>query len=276
MPARRRSTVASWEFNASGPIKAEIKLPAGQVKVTATPAQTVTVSLLPERAAGSRAAEKLIADTEVSFDGGTLTVEVPDQVHLRGDASLDLAVELPEGSSVAVRTASADVSCTGELGSLQGHTASGDVTADRVGDAGLNTASGDVRLREVTGDTLLQTASGDAVIHRTGGDITAKTASGDLIIGHAARSVRAQAASGDVEIDRVVTGTVDVTSVSGDVSVGVAPGVGVYLDLSSLSGRVRSDLDADEQGGSGGEPGLTLRCNSVSGDIKITRFDPDR
>lgn len=266
--------MASWEFSADGPIKTEIKLPAGRVKLTATPAQTVTVSLLPERAAGSRAAEKLIADTEVSFDGGTLTVEVPNRVHLRGDASLDLAVELPEGSSVAVRTASADVSGTGELGSLQGHTASGDVTADRVGHAGLTTASGDVRLREVTGDIVLQTASGDAVIQRAGGDITAKTASGDLVIGHAAQSVRAQAASGDVAIDSVATGTVEVTSVSGDVSVGVPPGIGVYLDLSSLSGRVRSELDADEHGG--GEPDLTVRCNSVSGDIKITRTDPDR
>lgn len=268
--------MASWEFIADGPIEAEIRLPAGRVKVTATPAQTVTVSLRPEPAAGSRAAEKLIADTEVSFDGGTLTVKVPHRVHVRGDAPLDLAVELPEGSSVAVNTASADVSCTGELGSLQGHTASGDVTADRVGHAGFTTASGDVRLREVTGDTLLQTASGDAVIQRAGGDITAKTASGDLIIGRAAHSVRAQAASGDVVIDSIAAGTADVTSVSGDVSVGVAPGIGIYLDLSSLSGRVQSELDADEQGGSRGEPGLTLRCNSVSGDIKITRADPDR
>jgi hypothetical protein len=268
--------MTSWEFTADDPIKAEIKLPAGQVKAAATAAQAVTVSLLPEHGAASKAAEKLIADTEVSFDGGTLTVEVPHRVHVRGDAPLDLAVELPEGSSVAVNTASADVSCAGELGSLQGRTASGDVTADRVGRADLTTASGDVRLREVTGDTLLQTASGDAVIQRASGDITAKTASGDLIIGHAAHSVQAQAASGDVTIDRVTTGTVDVTSVSGDVCVGVAPGIGIYLDLSSLSGRVRSELDADEQGGSDGEPGLTLRCNSVSGAIKITRANPDR
>ena len=266
--------MASWEFNADGPIKAEINLPAGRVKMTATSAQTVTVSLLPEHA-GSRAAEKLIADAEVGFDGGTLTVEVGRRVHLRGDASLDLTVGLPEGSSVAVSTASADVSCTGEIGSLEGHTASGDVTADRVGDVDLSTASGDVRLREVARETVLQTASGDAVIQRAGGDVRAKTASGDLIIGHAAHSVQAQVASGDVVIDSVATGTADVSSVSGDVSVGVAPGIGVYLDLSSVSGRVRSELDADEQEGSV-EPGLTLRCKTVSGDIKITRADPDR
>src|SRR5438552_3890273 len=125
-------------------------------------------------AAASKAGERLIGGTEVSFDGGTLTVEVPHRAHVRSDAPLDLAVELPEGSSIAVSTASADVSCTGELGSLQGRTASGDVTADRVGHADLTTASGDVRLREVTGDTLLHTASGDAVIQRADGDITMK------------------------------------------------------------------------------------------------------
>ncbi len=124
--------MTSWQFNAAGPIEADIKLAAGAVKVAARPVGTVTVTLLPADGNSGRA-EKLIDDTEVSFEGGRLTVHVPKRIQLRGDTSLDLTVELPEDSSVTVGTASADVSCTGSLGSLDGHTASGDVTAARVG-----------------------------------------------------------------------------------------------------------------------------------------------
>lgn len=266
--------MTSWEFNAAGPIKADIKLPAGDVKVAAGPTEIVTVTLLPAHGSGGKA-EKLIADTEVSFEDETLTVHVPKRVQLRGDTSLHLTVELPEGSSVAVDTASADVSCTGDLGSLNAHTASGDVTAGRIpGDVGLSTASGDVRLQEVNGDIRLQSASGDAVIQRADGEISVNTASGDLVIGQAGKLVQAKTASGDIQIDRIATGRADVATVSGDVYLGVAPGIGIYLDLSSVSGRVRSELDSDEEGGRDGDPSLTLRCSSVSGDIRITRANP--
>jgi hypothetical protein len=274
---KETGTVTSWEFNAAGPIEAKISLPAGNVNVAAAPTQTVTVTLLPQHGSGSTAAEKLIAETEVSFEDGTLTVNVPKRVHLRGDTSLDLTIALPEGSSVTVRTASADVCCTGELGALEGYTASGDVTADRItGHASLTTASGDVRLTEAAGDVSVGTASGDATIERVGGDLKAKTASGDLRVAEAGGSAEVKTASGDVQIGSIASGRADVTSVSGDVALAVPPGVGVYLDLSSISGHVRSELDAAADGGGNGDATLTLRCNSVSGDIVITRANPAR
>ncbi len=91
------------------------------------------------------------------------------------------------------------------------------------------------------------------------------------MIGQAGQLVQARTASGDVQIDRVAAGRADVTTVSGDVCLGVAPGTGVYLDLSSVSGRVRSELDSDEPGDSDGDAAVTLRCTSVSGDVRITR-----
>ena len=106
---------------------------------------------------------------------------------------------------------------------------------------------------------------------RIGGGLIAKTASGDLRIGQAGRSAEVKTASGDVRIDSIAAGRADVTTVSGDVALAVVPGTGVYLDLSSVSGHVRSELDSDSGHGGTGEADLTLRCNSVSGDIRITR-----
>jgi DUF4097 and DUF4098 domain-containing protein YvlB len=132
-------------------------------------------------------------------------------------------------------------------------------------DASLVTASGDVRLQDVGGDVSVNTASGDALIARVGGDFTAKTASGDVRIGQAGRSAEVRTASGDVRIDAIAAGRVDVTSVCGDVAIAVPPGTGVFLDLATISGRVRSDLDPDARGGDDGEASLTVRCNSRRG-----------
>jgi hypothetical protein len=266
-------TVTSWEFSASGPIGAELSVPAGTMNVTAAPGQAVTVSLLPQRE-GDEGAERLIADSEVSFDGGRLTVEVPKRIRLRGGAPLDLVIGLPEGSSVAVSTASADVTCTGLLGRLEGNTVSGDVQAGQVsGPVSVNTASGGVHLLHAAAGVSVNTASGDVSIEAIDGDLTVKTASGDLRVGRAGGSAEVKTASGDVRVQSIAAGRGDVSSVSGDVTLAVPPGTGVYLDLSSTSGRVRSELDSDGDYG-GDDPDLVLRCSTVSGDIHVSRAAP--
>jgi DUF4097 and DUF4098 domain-containing protein YvlB len=260
--------VTSWEFPVTGPIEAHINLPAGDVKVTAKQTETVRVSL----SAASKAGERLLEETEVSFEDDTLRVQVPRRITIRGNASLDLAIELPEGSSVRAETASADLTLAGVLALLTAKTASGDVNADRVsGDVELSTASGDIRLEAATGEVRASTASGDANIGHAGGDITAKTTSGDVRIGQADRSVTAKTASGDVRVESIATGRADATTVSGDITVAVVPGVHVYLDISTLSGDVSSDLDSASGGGADGEPSLTLSCRTVSGDVVIMR-----
>jgi DUF4097 and DUF4098 domain-containing protein YvlB len=258
--------MTSWEFDATGPVRADIDLPAGSVRVTAVKTETVRVNLT----ASGHAGERLLAETEVSFGDGTLRVHVPKRVSVRGNSGLDLTVELPEGSSVKAMTASADVTFEGELGSVNGSTASGDVRAGRVsGDVELTTASGDVRLEEATGDVRVSTASGDANVGRAGGDIIAKTASGDVWIGEAGQSATAKTASGDVRIDAIASGLADATTVSGDIVIAVVPGVGVYIDISTLTGDVSSDLESDA--GAEGEASLTVSCRSVSGDVRIAR-----
>ena len=194
--------MTTWEFSTSGPIEAQLSVPAGTVSVTATPTQAVTVSLLPHRE-GDDGAERL------------------------------------------------------------------------TGQVSLSTASGDVRLGDAAADVRVNTASGDVSIERVGGDLTAKTASGDLGVGEAGRSAEVKTASGDVRIRSITSGRADVASVSGHVTLAVPPGTAVYLDLSSLSGRVRSELDSSaDPGDGGGDPDLILRCNTVSGDIQITRAVP--
>ena len=77
-----------------------------------------------------------------------------------------------------------------------------------------------------------------------------------------------QTASGDVRIGSVSAGHTEVTTASGDIVVGVAPSVGVYLDLASVSGSAKSQLDEAE---ASDDVPLQVTCRAVSGDIRITR-----
>src|SRR5262249_57150777 len=121
---------------------------SGSVALTAKATDVTTVSLAPPRF--GRNADKLLSEVRVSFENGRLEVPGPKRTGLwRGYPGLDLTVTLPQGSRGAVRTASAGVTCTGELAELDAHTASGDVTAAaRTRNLPAAPPSGGVRARE--------------------------------------------------------------------------------------------------------------------------------
>ena len=225
--------MTSWDFPATDPIDLRVDIPAGSITVTALATETVTVTVAP--CAAGRRGEDFLADTRVEFDGGVLSVIAPDRRGFQRGASLDVTVQVPSGSAGDLVTASADVRCSGELRSLAVRTASGDVTADQVsGPVQVHSASGDVRLGDV-------------------GELRAETASGDVHV----------QAAGFYGLGRT-----EITSASGDVDIDVAAGIGVYLDLSTLSGNATSDLDA---AAGGHDAAVTLRCRTISGDVRVGR-----
>ena len=256
-----------WEFPGSDPIDVFIDLAAGRVALAAEPTDITTVELT---ASWSGRGERLLSDVQVSFADGRLEVTGPKRSGLwRGHAGLNLAVTLPTGSRCMVRTASADVSCTGDMADLDVHTASGDITAATVtGGIDAQTASGDIRLETVGAGTDLRTAGGDIRLARAGGDVQVRTASGDVNIGRAAASVAVTTASGDVRLSSVAAGRADVKTASGDIVVGVAAGVGAYLDLASVTGSTASQL---EDSAPSDDVALEVICRAVSGDIRIIR-----
>jgi hypothetical protein len=256
--------MSHWEFPGSDPIDVSVDLAAGRVALAAGPVDVTTVELSASWPGRNE------SDIKVSFEDGHLEVTGPRRSGLwRGPAAFDLAITLPAGSRCALRTASADVTCTGDLADLDAHTASGDVTAARVtGTAEITTASGDVRLDETGAEAHVRTAGGDVRQARARGDLTVRTASGDVTVGSAAASVTVATASGDVRLDSVAAGRTEVATTSGDVHVGVAAGVGVYLDLASVTGSATSQLDETE---AGDDVPLEVICRTVSGDIRIAR-----
>ncbi len=265
--------MATWEFPGSDPIGLRVAVAAGSVTIIAEPTDVITVRAT-RGAHGD--ADDAIDDVIVDYADGYLEVSEPERRALRWHSKdLHVTIAVPAGSRASVRTASADVTCRGEYGTVDLYTASGDVDVQTVtGTAEISTMSGGLQVLSAA-DCQLQTASGRISVRHVAGDVTAKTASGNITVGSADGSVTARSASGQVRIGAVRRGRTDVNGVSGDVEVKVVEGTGVYQDLASVTGRVTSDLDSSGQAGGNdaGVPGedLSLHCRTVSGSIRIGR-----
>ncbi len=168
---------------------------------------------------------------------------------------------------------------------------------------GINTASGDIEVRDLTGAIAVHTASGDATLTRVIGDIASNTASGDLRIDHAKGQLASRSASGDARVEHSAFNAFGFHSASGDVQLDAAlTGDGPYrietvsgdcrlaivalnptsgadraveVSFQSVSGDASLDRAFQRQGAGrwlavGTEPGLHLAVTSVSGDLRGT------
>ena len=182
-----------------------------------------------------------------------------------------VTVRTPAGARGRVSTASADVDVRGAMGRLDLTGASGDIDVEQCAELHARSASGDLRIGAVTGPASVASASGDLRVGRAGDGLQARTASGDIEIGDSLGDVSLTTASGDLDVGAASGGSVRVRSVSGDATVGVVPGLRVWLDLSSVSGRMESQLDEDSAAASQGAPQLSVSMRSVSGDLRVRR-----
>lgn len=259
-------------FKTPGPVALDLRVAAGAIEIEAADVVETTVRLEP---LGAEASAEAVAAAEIEHSGGRLLVDVPDR---RGFGSfigrgpqVRLRVRVPEGSSVEVRTRSADVEARGSFGALDAKTASGDLAAGAVSSATVSSVSGDVRLDSVAGETEVHTASGDLHVGRSGGPLRANLVSGDLAVVEAGSSVSVRTVSGDQRIDVVREGEVSLNSVSGDIRVGIRRGSRLWVDANSVSGTMRSELELSDSPPPGDGPLVELRAKTVSGDVHVTR-----
>jgi DUF4097 and DUF4098 domain-containing protein YvlB len=260
-----------WDFPATEPIDLLVEVTAGSVRITAEQTQTVTVDVRPTRP--DHQSDELAAEVQVDFADGRLEIVESSQPHnwIRFNSGLDVSVALPAGSRCWVTTATAAVNVSGELGSLAAKSISGEVVAGAItGNAEVSTTSGRIGISETAGDVSAKSASGAVDLGHVGGDVGVNTVSGKVEIGVAAADVTVRSASGRVKIGRLSRGRAEIVTVSGDIKVHIAKGAGVYLDMSSLSGRVTSELEPSE---ADDQVDLQLQCRSISGAVKVGRAE---
>jgi DUF4097 and DUF4098 domain-containing protein YvlB len=250
------------QFTTPDPITVRLQNAAGSVEIVAGDGPDTTVDIT------SGFGDPPVR-VEMSSDARTLTVE--PQSGRRYRHRIHMKVALPTGSELHVQTASAGVVVRGAVAQLDVSTASGSVDVDRVdGRVEVGSASGSAQVGTVAGPLGFRSASGSLRVDHAGDSCEARSASGSVAIRLADGDVAAKTVSGRVTVGEAHRGTVDVGSTSGSVEVGVRRGTLVWLDVTSVTGRARSDLEAEgAPAGAGGAP-LTVRAQSVSGSVTIT------
>jgi hypothetical protein len=263
-------------FETPGTVRLRVALRAGEVSIETTDAPEVVVDVMPLR--DDKASREAAAETSIELhelhDGHEVAVDVPKRWGFAKarEAGVGVRIRCPHGADLDLTSDAADLDARGRVGAVRAKSASGDLSLQVVqGALDASTASGDVVAGEVLGAAKVKTASGDVEVKRVCGELSAGLVSGDLNVGEALAAVRVTTVSGDVRVDAAGGGDVDLKSVSGDVEIGMCSGLRLWIDASSVSGTMTSELELTETPPADDAPLVELRAKSVSGDLRIRR-----
>jgi DUF4097 and DUF4098 domain-containing protein YvlB len=269
-------------FHTPRPVSLYVENGSGTVSVQATETEESTVTVT------GRDAE----DVRVTEEDGHLSVVAPHRRagFFTGDSSLHMRLVVPTGSELMVRTGSADVTVDGSVGAAQVKSGSGSVRLDRLtaptqvetgsGDVTIEAAHAELRVKSGSGDVsvartesavAVSTGSGSVRLGTTSGPAVVKTGSGDFRVVDAGGDVSMSTGSGDLLVEAAHRGRFTVKGASGDVQIGIPAGIPVWTDISTLSGRIRSDLDGAGEPAPGADH-IEVRAKTVSGDVVLSQL----
>jgi hypothetical protein len=259
-------------FPLSGPIDAVVRLGRGSLTVHTRGDATEAIVRLTPRGTDSDVLEKF----SVNLQGHTLSVlgprqgGLPDLLPGRRKDSVDVVLEVPTGTALKLTTTDADVVVTGRCGRTDVATGSAAITLGTVdGDLRLRYGSGESRVEAVRGSVSIRAGSGSARLGEVTGGLHCGFGSGSLEATVVHGALHSRAGSGAVSVG-AVHGDVDVASGSGGFTLGVPAGVAARFDVTTGSGRLRSDLPVDEAPAAGARA-ITIRARTGSGDVHLVR-----
>jgi DUF4097 and DUF4098 domain-containing protein YvlB len=213
--------------------------------------------------------------TKVDF-----TIEMPRHILAEiSSASGEISVRNLTGGT-RLNTASGEIEISGCQGENALSSASGDIAASGCSQASLkiSTASGDIEVSDCSGDLAFQTVSGD-VSASLSGNVRGQTVSGDIDIkAGKPGEIKINSTNGDIQINGQISESNDsvITTVSGDVSIGLAGGSSAMIEAGTLSGDIDCGLELTESrkssrslSGRLGDGRGSLKVKTVSGDIEI-------
>ncbi len=137
----------------------------------------------------------------------------------------------------------------------------------------LHTVSGSLHLADISGSLRVHTVSGDVLGERISADpVQLSAVSGSVTLVEAdLPAVSASTVSGDLRLQtRLGAGPYSFNSVSGDIRLSVPAATRCALSLHSMSGRVHSNVAFTSASAAGEDsPRPSVRLHSVSGDLYL-------
>jgi DUF4097 and DUF4098 domain-containing protein YvlB len=198
------------KFDTPAPISAVLDIPAGRVRFIAADRADTAVEVLPADPSKGRDV-KAAEQTKVEYGDGVLRIEASTSSNqlLGASGSIEVTVQLPAGSRVEAKAASAELRAVGRLGDVAFEGAYRQIKIDEAASVRLTAIDGDVEVGRLGGPAEISTARGD------------------------------------IRITEAVHGTVVLRTQSGDISVTAATGVSAALDAGTDHGRISNTLKND-------------------------------
>jgi hypothetical protein len=274
-------------FTAPSPVPVVVDLLVGHLHVVAGERDDVVVTVLPSdphKPREVRAAEEV----RVQQTGGSVTITGPRwKQYLPFNAGTPtITVELPAGSDLSGTASS--LFAEGRLGTVEMTVNAGDARVDQAGrldlrvsagsvavgrvteNVALRVSAGSVRLTELTGDGTVKASNGTTTVGSVVGSLEVAGAHSDIVVSRVRGSVTAKASYAAVRVDRLDSGSVDLTTSYGSIEVGVPEGTAAWLDVASEHGTVRNQLRPTE-GPVDEDATAEIHASTGYGDIIVRR-----
>ncbi len=276
-------------FETPEPISATIDVAVGDVRITASDRHDTVVDVRPTDASHEpdvHAAEQ----TRVEYTTNGLLIKSPRQrgFGIRKPGSVDVAIELPAGSTLHADAAMGAIRSTGRLGECRIKVSAGDIDLDQAGPADLSTSaggiavdrttghaeistsSGRIRVREVDGSAVIKNSNGEIFVGEITGDLRVNAANGTIVVGDAGADVTATTANGDVRVGAITRGVTSLKTGYGQIEIGIRSGTAARLDAQTSFGQVHNSMQVADSPGPDEET-AEVRARTSFGDIVIRR-----
>ncbi|MER7204648.1 hypothetical protein CG723_41990 [Streptomyces sp. CB01635] len=216
------------KFDTPAPVLAVLDIPAGRIQFIAADRADTTVEVLPADASKSRDV-KAAEQVTVAYADGVLRIEAATTKNriLGNSGSVEVTVQLPAGSRIEAKAPAAELRGVGRLGDITFEGAQGSIKIDETASARLTLQAGDVFVGRLNGPSQISTQKGD------------------------------------LNIAEATSGTVELHTLSGDITIGAARGVSASLDAGTTYGRIHNTL----QNTNGADVGLNIHATTAHGDI---------
>jgi hypothetical protein len=284
-------------FTTPNPIRADIEVPLGEVRLSASTRDTTVVDVGPSDPSNDediRAAEQ----TTVELTDGRLRIKAPTRtgtilqsIRSRTSGSVDLRIELPAGSDLEAILGATDLEAEGRLGDCKVKTGLGRVRLEATGALDLDSGAGEVSIGHVGGHATVKAGSGEvrigeladtAVVRNSNGatwigaarsHLRVKAANGSIDIQHVEDDTVAKSANGSIRVRDVLRGSVVLETSIGNVEIGIPEGTAAWIDANTTAGTVRNELDAASAPGEATEQ-AQVRARTTVGQILVRRSIP--
>jgi DUF4097 and DUF4098 domain-containing protein YvlB len=226
-----------------------------------------------------------VEEVEITSSSNGVQVRVRNQKGERRIDDTELYLRVPESANIEAEGVSVDISVLGSKGeSVILNTVSGDLEVDAAPQRiELASVSGDIEFEGSVARTTAETVSGDITLVGADGEVKASTVSGDLSLeaGEVSRG-RFETVSGEIVLTLALSdgGRLSCDSMSGDVKLRLPDAQQAGFTAQSYSGNINTDFGKSVNVSRGpgamlehseGDNGATIRLETFSGDISISR-----